>query len=355
MHPRVEKLPKPDPDYRRFIDAVHRRKPDRTPLIELAVHPEVVDALVLEKSSCDPGETVRRCIALLHRLGFDVVKVSASIPFPTRAVVGQDASALSQSARQWQDQHQGPIQSAADFDSVEWPNEDAVDFSPMEVARQSLPAGMRVVGFCGGVLEFSADMLGLERFMFAVYDQPDLVEKIVNRVGQTIYGVFERYCHMDHVCALWLGDDMGSKNGMLVSPALLGELVFPWYSRFVELAHRHKLPFLLHSCGRIDAVYRTLIDEIGIDAKHSFEDSILRVESFYDQWGEKVGVLGGVDVNTLSVGSDDQIRDRVRAILQHSKARGGYACGSGNSIPNYVPPENFLTMIEETARFNGLM
>ena len=355
MHSRVESFPQPDPDYRRFIDAVNRGKPDRVPLVELAVHPEVVDSLLGEKAMADIGEITRRNIRLLHRLGYDVVKVSAPIPFPTQTVTGQDASELSSSARQWQDQHQGPIQNLEDFEKANWPDMSLVNFAPLEVAAEVLPEGMKAIGFSGGVLEFTMDMIGLEKFMFAVYDQPELVQKVVNRVGRIIYDVFESYCQMDHVCALWLGDDMGSKNGMLVSPSLLNSLIFPWYKKFVELAHNYDCPFILHSCGKIDAVYPTLIREVGIDAKHSFEDGILPVEEFHKQWGSEVGVLGGIDVNTLSVGSEEEITSRVRTVLQATADKGGYVCGSGNSIPNYVPPDNFLAMIEEVARFNGRM
>ena len=60
-----------------------------------------------------------------------------------------------------------------------------------------------------------------------------------------------------------------------------------------------------------------LIDEIGIDAKHSFEDNILPVEDFYDQWHEQTAVLGGVDVHLLATGNEDAIRTRVQQILHH--------------------------------------
>jgi hypothetical protein len=33
--------------------------------------------------------------------------------------------------------------------------------------------------------------------------------------------------------------------------------------------------------------------------------------------------------------------------------RCGYAAGSGNSIPNYVPAAHFLAMVEEVDEYNG--
>ena len=63
-------------------------------------------------------------------------------------------------------------------------------------------------------------------------------------------------------------------------------------------------------------------------------------------------MLGGVDVHLLATGSAAEIKARVRQILEHCALRGGYAAGSGNSIPNYVAPENYLAMIEAVTEFN---
>jgi uroporphyrinogen decarboxylase len=134
---------------------------------------------------------------------------------------------------------------------------------------------------------------------------------------------------------------------------LLKAQVFPWYKRFADLAHEHGRPFLLHTCGNTASIMPALVDEVGIDAKHSFEDGIQPVERFIDEWGEKIAVFGGVDVHLLSVGDEAAIRARTLEILEYAAPRGGYAAGSGNSIPNYVPAEHYLAMVEAVAEFNG--
>jgi uroporphyrinogen decarboxylase len=355
MHPAVDSLPKPAPDYRRFLQVLRREVPDAIPLIELAVHPDVVTALLDEPAPPTPDActNTRRNVRLLHRLGYDVVKVSAPIPFTVPRITGDDASDLSSGQRTWVDQHQGTIGSLDDVEKYPWPTANTIDFAPLDAARQTLPDGMRVIGFAGGVLEFSMDLIGMEQFMYATYDKPDMIAAVIDRVGHIILSVFESYCQMEHVCALWLGDDLGSRNGLLVSPALLEKHVFPWYRKFAELAHTHNRPFLLHSCGKTESLMPTLINQVGIDAKHSFEDNIQPVEQFLDAWGDRIAVLGGVDVNLLAVGETDAITDRVTRILEEAAPRGGYAAGSGNSIPNYVPPENYLTLIQTVARFNA--
>ncbi len=359
MHPRVEKLPPPDPDYRRFLRILDRERADRVPLIELAIHPRIAAILLDEPTppTCDADdatENVRRNVRLHHRLGYDVVKVSATIPWTVHRLTGRDDSTLSRGddTRAWTDEHHGPIGTVDDIEQYAWPRPDSVDFRPMDAAVAALPDGMAILGFSGGVLEFAMDLIGMERLMLATVREPELVAAVIERVGRTILGVFEAYCQIDAVKALWLGDDLGHKHGLLISPRVLRRHVLPWYRRFADLAHRHGRPFLLHTCGNTRAIMADLVDDVGIDAKHSFEDGIEPVEQFYDRWHDRIAVLGGVDVHLLAAGDPDAVRARTLEILEHT-AGGAYAAGSGNSIPNYVPPENYLAMIEAVAAFNG--
>jgi uroporphyrinogen decarboxylase len=155
--------------------------------------------------------------------------------------------------------------------------------------------------------------------------------------------------------ALWMGDDMGFKTGTMISPRHLRKYVFPIQKQIAAIAHQKGLPFLLHSCGNLEAVMEDLINEVGIDAKHSFEDVIEPVEQFSARYGNRIAVIGGVDLDLLARGTEEQIRTRTRQILTACAPSGGYVLGSGNSIANYIPPRNFLAMLDEGWRFNSGM
>ena len=120
------------------------------------------------------------------------------------------------------------------------------------------------------------------------------------------------------------------------------------------MAHAKKLPYFLHSCGKIDAVMEDLIEYVGIDGKHSFEDTIISAEEFQARWGDRIAVLGGVDLNILSAGSEAAVRNRVRVLIEHCGSRGRFAIGSGNSIPDYVPVENYCAMVDETLSLRNI-
>ena len=90
----------------------------------------------------------------------------------------------------------------------------------------------------------------------------------------------------------------------------------------------------------------------GIDAKHSFEDKILPVEQAYQRWGKEIGIIGGLDMDLITRGSEEDIRRRTREILDVCGPEGGYALGTGNSVADYVPARNFMIMVDEGRKWN---
>ena len=93
---------------------------------------------------------------------------------------------------------------------------------------------------------------------------------------------------------------------------------------------------------------------VGIDGKHSYEDAILPGGDLPGALRRgragQIAVLGGLDLNILAGGTPEQVRERTRYLIDTCHPRGRYAIGSGNSIPSYIPVENYLAMVEEALR-----
>jgi uroporphyrinogen decarboxylase len=163
-----------------------------------------------------------------------------------------------------------------------------------------------------------------------------LVEDLVGQVAS-----------LDRVGAITIYDDMGYKTGTFISPAHLRRYVLPWTRRCAVAAHVQGLPFILHSCGNLEEIMDELIDGVGIDAKHSFEDVIMPMHQVKDKYGQRIGILGGIDMHVLSSGTPDAVRRAVRQTIEDCSPGGGYAFGSGNTIANYIPVESYLHMLHE--------
>ena len=101
---------------------------------------------------------------------------------------------------------------------------------------------------------------------------------------------------------------------------------------------------ILHSCGHFESILNDMAD-IGIDARHSYEDTIMPVEEAYERYRDRFAILGGLDVDFVCRSSPEDVYGRARAMLERTADRGGYALGTGNSVPDYLPDENYFAMI----------
>ena len=63
--------------------------------------------------------------------------------------------------------------------------------------------------------------------------------------------------------------------------------------------------------------------------------------------GDRIAILGGFDVDRLCRSSETEIREQTGFLVRELGVDGGYALGSGNSIPDYVPIENYLIMLDQ--------
>jgi uroporphyrinogen decarboxylase len=357
-------MSKPQPDYRRLL-ATLRREGDlrRVPFLELFADPEIIAAItgepVISNEAQDSDRQLHRAaldqkVRFWHQLGYDALWMGPILKLPDMfQLQAFDTAFLSRGRRTWVDENAGRITTWRDFDAYPWPSAADADLYPLEYAARILPEGMAIIGQISGALEPVCWLMGYRSLSLGLYDDPDLVKALFGRIWEIYIPLARSIAQMDRVFALWMGDDMGFRSGPLISPAHLRRYVFPYQKEVASIAHEHGMPFLLHSCGNLDAVMEDLIEEVGIDARHSFEDAIEPVERFNARYGERIAVIGGVDVDLLARGSQEQVRARTRQILEACAPSGGYVLGSGNSITNYIQPQNFLAMLEEGRRYNS--
>ncbi|UCH33209.1 MAG: uroporphyrinogen-III decarboxylase-like protein [Armatimonadota bacterium] len=353
-------MTKPTPDFERFLGVVMRTgEPDRVPFAELFHDGEIMSAIQgpppAEPDDVDAHAAWR--VAFWRDLGYDYVSQGTDIGFTCPGLSAEDTAALSRGQRGWVNEAKGPIATWAEFEAYPWPEVTPAAFRSLEAVGRALPDGMKATATIpGGPLENLTFLMGFETFSYALVDQPDLVAAVAERVGDILCRVVENTASMDFVGAQWLNDDMGYKNGSLASPEVLRTYVFPAQRRMCEIAHRNRKPVLLHSCGKLDGIMDELIDDIGIDAKHSFEDVIMPVWEAKEKWGKRIGLLGGVDMDVLARGTEDQVRAHTRTCIEKCAPGGGWALGSGNTVANYVPVANFLAMLDEgwrCGRYSG--
>jgi len=355
-------LRQPKPYAERFIGILTGRADgSKPPLVEYLVDDTLMKPILrdlLERPWVDPVDRstlesyLDNFICFWHRMGYDFVRFETSLPFPMHRLITKDTGSDKQ--RGWVDEHQGMITTWEEFEKYPWPEVEKMDFFPYEYINSHLPEGMGLMTcHAGGIYEHLSYLMSYEGLAFALFDNPELVRAVTDRLGELFTGFYRHLVELDRVVAIFPGDDMGFRSGTLIAPQSLREYCLPWHQRFAEMAHQKGLRYFLHSCGCLESIMEDLIETVKIDGKHSYEDAIIPVEKFQEKYGSRIAILGGVDVNTLSSGTLEEVRQRVRFLLETCGAKGRYALGSGNSIPSYVPLENYLTMVDEVVGFQG--
>ena len=343
-----------EPDYNNLVKAARNIEVARIPLYEHKIDPTVMEAItgnqfaaLYEGDDRALDEFFRQYCGFFRDMGYDTVSFEELIG---SAMPG--AGALGNHVK-------GVIQTREDFEKYPWETICDTYFKlygrKFEALRRSLPVGMKAVGGVGyGIFECVQDLVGYEDLCYMRADDPELYEDMFRAVGRTNLSIWKRFLreYGDAYCVCRFGDDLGFKSATLLDVEDIRTLIIPQYKPIIEAVHAAGKPFLLHSCGAIFAVMDDII-AAGIDAKHSNEDQIAPFSAWVERYGDRIGNFGGIDTDAVCTLDESQMFSYIQDVVRQSRGHGGFAFGSGNSIPDYVPPEGFLAMNKAIRTLRG--
>ncbi|MHC1694243.1 MAG: uroporphyrinogen decarboxylase family protein [Eubacteriales bacterium] len=327
------------PCFDNLLTVLKGGKPPRPVLFELFMCGEIYGELsgyVPDWSSPDSCKVDMWMIDAFKNGGYDYFTLHSGFGFP----IGEHKSSKSYSLNDT-----AMITDRESFERYPWPSADSMDSERLERLNSLIYPGMKAIPLApGGILENVIGITGYDNLCFMLYDNPQLVEDIFNSVGEVLLGFYRKITKYPYIGAVFVNDDWGFNTQTMLSTSDMRRFVIPWHKRFVEVIHAAGLPAILHSCGQTKDVMDDIIDVIRFDAKHSYEDNIIPVEQAYDKWHDRIAIMGGIDLNFICTAGPEEVYRRSRAMLERS-AGGGYALGTGNSVPYYVPPVNYYAML----------
>jgi len=332
-------------DFNRLRTTLLGGKADRVPLAELSVDLKIQGAFLGR-----PVETTRDLIDFALAAGYDYVRLAPMIDFnpgkfqPKEGVRHSGATERDQD-RNWHAEGQGIITSIEDFEKFLWPRLEDVSYQRFEDIQSQLPDGLKIIGQYGDIFTWVWHFLGLEAFSFALIENPELVERMFEKIGSIELALFRSMADFDNIGALFYSDDIAFGSGLLMSPQVFRTYLFPWMQQIGDICREKNIPFIYHTDGKIWPVLDDLY-EIGVNALQPLEPQAIDIREVKQKYGDKFCLIGNIDVDLLSRGTPAEIDAVAKSLIEDVGAGGGYCLGSGNTVPAYVPVENYRAMVE---------
>ena len=187
-------------------------------------------------------------------------------------------------------------------------------------------------------------LVGPEGALYMFYDQPDLVHDIMRvwfELADAVIAYHQQEVVLDE---LFLAEDICYNHGLLVSPDMVREFLFPYYQQLItniKARNRNRKLFIkIDTDGNCDEAI-PLYKEIGMEILMPFEvaagSDVVEVRKQYPD----LLICGGIDKRILAAGKE-AIKREVDRIMPFMKKHGGYMPTCDHGVPEEVDFEDYV-------------
>lgn len=257
---------------------------------------------------------------------------------------------------------QHPLASATlrEVEEYPWPDADCVDTSTLRGQAAPFRDEYAILGGDWSPFWHDAiDLLGMEEMYLKMYDHPEVVESVMRHLTDFYVESNRRIFEAagEDIDIMFIGNDFGSQNGPLLSPALFGRFVLPYLKQLIDIGHDYGLFVQLHCCGGIEPLISPMIDA-GLDALHAIQPSCVGMDlsELKRNYGDKIVLNGAVDSHNILIDgpSPEFVKEKTRVVLSIMAPGGGYIAGaSHDTILEETPVENVLAMFDAVREFGS--
>lgn len=321
----------------RVMTALRRQQPDRVPYCELGIDRALAHRIMgwkeLPSQAADLEAnpyTVDEAKAIAATLGLDNIIYVLRAPVYAERLRGEDGRLF---------YGQGLITSEADLPVLQLP--DPTDDQLYAEARTFTAQKEDYAAWFVTRIGISSTMLGMgiENFCLALFDNRAFLETVLDTYVDWAVVVAQRVCKMGFDVFVTT-DDMAFNTAPFFSPKIFREVMLP---RFRRMAEQITIPWIIHSDGNILPFLPDLLD-LGIAGIHPLEKGAMDIGAVKRDYGDRVCLLGNVDLNILTIGTPDDVDREVASLIETVGPGGGYIVTSGNSLAGYLDPDNVAAL-----------
>ena len=197
------------------------------------------------------------------------------------------------------------------------------------------------------IFESAWALRGFEQLMLDFYMNPELAGRILD-ITYRYHRQVARNMAVRGVDMIWLGDDLGGQDGLLIPPELWREFLKPLMQSIIEEIKNinPEIKIAYHTDGNNNDIIPELI-EIGIDVLNPVQPECMDPVRLKEKFGDRLCFFGGISVqSTLPLGTPGQIRNEVNRYWENLGKNGGWLCAPTHHIQLDTPMENFCALLD---------
>ena len=328
----------------RILTALRKEEPDRVPYCELGID-RVLAQRLMEREEPESQAAnleaniynVENAKTIASFLKLDNINYVMRAPVYAHKIPGKDGRLF---------YGEGMISTEAELSKLQLPNpyDDALYAEAEEFTKQK---GEYSAWFVTRIGIFSTMLsMGMENFSVALVENRGFVEMVLDRYCDWATVIAERACQLGFDVFVST-DDMAFNSAPFFSPVVFRELVLPRYQRVAE---KVTIPWIIHSDGNILPFLDDLMS-LGIAGLHPIEKGAMDIRAMKQRYGNRLCLLGNIDLNILGMGTPQDVDDEVCALIRDVGPGGGYIVTSGNSLAGYLKPENVIALSEAVQKY----
>jgi uroporphyrinogen decarboxylase len=355
----------------RVIRALHHQEADFVPLF-VTITPQLAEGLArhlaVESYTIADSPLSQNRISyheVLLRLGNDVVGIGACSPTgsPTRDLGGgiktNEWRVKYREVGHYAEMVEHPLAAARSVSDVKrFPFPDPQSPGRFSLARQVAERYGSTHLVCGDlectIFEGSWYLTGLEKFLMDLSLEEDYVFELMDRVMEYSIGVGRELLRLGAEM-IWLGDDVGMQEGMLISPETWRRHLKPRMRAVIEQlkAADPEVHIAYHCCGSYAPIIPDLI-EIGVDVLNALQPTARDMElgGLKERYGGQACFFGGLDTQrALPFGSEQDVEAEVRRVIRAAGSGGGLILAGAHNLQPDVSVAKVLRLYSAAHRF----
>jgi len=349
------------PNFDRFRQTILCGEPmDRVPIAELKVEDVVKEAFLgrpFRDLKKDVTGYLEDDIEFSLKAGYDFIRLVALVDYVQPGTASEDEYGHYGKGpkRVWAEEGEGVIKDEADFESFPFPSVDDVNLELLTQGAKLMPSGMEALTSikAGGIFERVWRLMGFEGFCIATAENPQLIQKLFDKIGSWYCETIEKIVQIPRVEGLWLADDLAYTESLMVSPNIYRKYLFPFYERLRAICDSNNKLLLFHSDGVLWEIMEDLM-AIGFDSLHPIEPKAMDIREVKQKLKGRMCIIGNVDLGyTLTRGTPEEVEEEVKGLIRDIAPGGGWCLSSSNSIPEYVPLPNYIAMLKAARKWGN--